>query len=76
MREYGRRSHARAGTALNDLEQTHLGEFTADWHPTRSLNPGGRRGQQPDAAADTTSLPPGRTDRGGLVADGGRASDE
>jgi len=43
---------------------------------TRSLNPGGRPAQQPDAATDATSLPPGRTDRGGLVTDGGQEVDD
>jgi hypothetical protein len=54
----GRRCHARAGTALLDLGQTHLGEFSADWSPTRSLNPGRR-------SREVTLLRPGRTDRGG-----------
>jgi len=64
MNEYGRRCHERAGSALLDLGQTHLGEYTDQWRPTRSLNPGRR---------DVRRMlqRPGRTDRGGVVTDGG-----
>jgi len=61
MSEYGRRCHDRAGTALLDLGQTHLGEFSGDWNPTRSLNPG-RRSREVSVLQR-----PGRTDRGGEV---------
>jgi hypothetical protein len=59
----GRRCHDRAGSALLDLDQTHLGEFSADWRPTRSLNPGRRTRE------DSVLQRPGRTDRGGRASD-------